>query len=184
MAQYAYFDSTQPVPQPVLGWYDTVAIDYPNLPAFTNLLALTSQQWADRLSASWSVSGGTLVATVPPPLTLAQQAAQASISGLTIASTGPTLTMAAAKFPTDTATQSVLNTVVNGLNTNGTFPEGAATFPMVDAATPPVWHPLTIPQYKAISTAIFNYVSANDLIAAGNPLGATALPIPSVTISV
>jgi hypothetical protein len=128
---------------------------------------------------------GTAPAVAPPPPTLAQQAAAASIAGLTIASTGPTLTMAATKFPTDAATQGVLNTVVNGLNTNGTFPEGAMTFPMLDAASPtPLWHTFTIAQYKAVATAIFNYVSANDLIAAGNPLGATVLPASSVTISV
>jgi hypothetical protein len=143
--------------------------------------------------ARWAAFYATLSASTqaswPPPTTplgptLAQQAAAASISGLTIVSTGPTLTMAATKFPTDAATQVILNTVVNGLNTNGTFPGGATTFPMVDAATPPVWHPLTAPQYKAVATAIFNYVSGNDLIAAGNPLNATTLPAPSITISV
>jgi hypothetical protein len=143
--------------------------------------------------ARWAAYYATLPALAqanwPPPTTpiaptLAQQAAAASVSGLTISSTGPTLAMAATKFPTDLATQGILNTIVNGLNTNGTFPEGAMTFPMLDASTPPAWHPFTIPQYKAVATAIFNYVSGNDLIAAGNPLNATALPASSVTISV
>jgi len=155
---------------------------YPNQGAVT----ASDARWA----ALYATLPTSMQAVLPPPTTpleptFAQQAALASVSGLTVASTGPTLTMAATKFPTDAATQGVLNTVVNGLNTNGTFPEGAMTFPMLDAASPtPLWHTFTIAQYKAVATAIFNYVSANDLIAAGNPLGATVLPASSVTISV
>ena len=80
--------------------------------------------------------------TVPP--TLSQQAVSASTSGLTISSTGPTLTMAATLFPTDPTTQTKLNTIVNELNTSGTF-FGATAGLMKDAAG--VWqlvHPGTI----------------------------------------
>jgi len=125
------------------------------------------------------------VAPVAPSQTLPQQAASASTSGLDIASTGPTLTMAATRFPTDAVTQNAINTVVNGINTTEAFPNGASTYPMKDAATPtPVWHNFTLAQYKAVAAALLSYVAANDLIAAGNPLGATVLPAPSVTISV
>ena len=113
---------------------------------------------------------------------LAQQAASASVSGLTIASTGPTLTLPATLFPTDTQTQLRINTVVNGLNTLGTFPGGATSFPMLDSAG--TWHTFTIAQYKAVASALFAYISTLDLIAGGNPLNAAALPANSVTISV
>jgi hypothetical protein len=55
---------------------------------------------------------------------------------------------------------------------------------MIDAANSPAWNTFTIAQYKAVAAAILSYVAACDLIAAGNPLGATALPPNNVTISV
>ena len=118
----------------------------------------------------------------PPAPTLAQQAAAASVTGLIIASNGPTLTMPATLFPTSAGTQIALNTVVNGLNTTGAFPGGATCFPMLDSAD--VWHTFTAAQYKAVAVAVFNYVASLDLIANGNPLGATSLPTNNVTISV
>jgi hypothetical protein len=173
----------------IIQWQDTSLFSFAEPLTGTATLAVTAAQWETQGTAQY-VSNDALVPgsapAIAPVLTLAQQAAAASIAGLTIATAAGsvTLTMAATKFPTDAETQGILNTVVNGLNTNGTFPEGAATFPMIDAATPPVWHTFTVAQYKAVATAIFNYVSANDLIAAGNPLGATTLPANSVTISV
>lgn len=130
-------------------------------------------------------TGGVWSFAAPPAAsapTLAQQAGAASITGLIIVSNGPTLTMAATLFPTSASTQTALNTVVNGLNTTGAFPGGATSFPMLDAAG--VWHTFTMAQYKAVAVAIFNYVASLDLIANGNPLGATSLPPNSVTISV
>ena len=72
---YAHFDSTVTAPSPVIGWYDTGLYAY-SLPATNDLLALTSAQWATRLSGLWAVSAGALVAYTPPAptLTLAQQA--------------------------------------------------------------------------------------------------------------
>ena len=78
MTQYAAFDSTQPDPKPVTGWYDTGFATYPNLPVAANLLAMTQAQWAARLTGAWAVSGGTLVAytpPAPPPPALVHQAA-------------------------------------------------------------------------------------------------------------
>jgi hypothetical protein len=60
----------------VIGWYDTAALAYPNLPPTANLLVLTAPQWTARLTGCWAVSGGALVAYTPPavPVPLAKQA--------------------------------------------------------------------------------------------------------------
>jgi len=79
MTQYAHFDHTAEAPAPVLGWYDTVAFAYPSLPADADLLALTAEQWATRLTGHWAVSNGALVPYTPPmvPVPLPPQATAA-----------------------------------------------------------------------------------------------------------
>ena len=72
MTQYAYFDSTQPAPQPVLGWYDTVAYPGQSLPPVQDLLVLTPQQWgASRTGGYWAVDGSALVQFFNPILSVA-----------------------------------------------------------------------------------------------------------------
>lgn len=83
MPQYAQYDSTVADLSPVLGWYDTDAISYPNLPASADLLEVSSDQWASRMPGPFAVQSGQLVAYSPPipviPLaTQAQQALQAA----------------------------------------------------------------------------------------------------------
>lgn len=120
-------------------------------------------------------------APAPPAPTLAQQAASAAVSGVTLTLSG-SMTLAATLFPTDAQTQSKIGAVVNGINANGgAFPGGAATFPMKDSAG--TWHPLTATQYKQVATAIFAYVSACDLIRDGNPLSATAVPSNDISLT-
>jgi len=127
-------------------------------------------------------NGGAAPAAMPTPvLTLAQQALIAEQNGLTISLSG-SMTLAATLFPTDDATQSNITAVITTINALGTFPGGADTYPMKDASG--TWHTFTVPQYKAVAGAIAAYVSALDLIAAGNPLGATALPSNSVALTV
>jgi hypothetical protein len=131
--------------------------------------------------------GGAWTFTAPaePVQTLAQQAAKASVAGLTIASTGPTLTMVATLFPTDAATQTKIGAVVTTINATGAFPDGVETFPMKDAScSDNPWHPFTVAQYKAVAGAISNYVATLNLIADGNPLNATALPPSNVSLTV
>lgn len=72
MPQYAYFDSTIAAPSPVLGWYDTDALEYPNLPAAANLLAISAAQWGERMTGRWAVSNGALVPYTPPAPSAAQ----------------------------------------------------------------------------------------------------------------
>jgi hypothetical protein len=81
MTQYAYFNSAVSAPSPVLGWYDTGAFTYTNLPASTDLLVLTSAQWTARLNGLWAVSNGTLIAFTPPAPSLASQA-QAALTAM------------------------------------------------------------------------------------------------------
>lgn len=70
MTQYAQYDSRAASPSPVIGWYDTGVISYPNLPSTSNLVILTSDQWAARLNGHWAVTGGNLVAYTPPSPTM------------------------------------------------------------------------------------------------------------------
>jgi len=131
----------------------------------------------------WSYAGGAFTApvvTAPAP-TLAQQAAAASVAGLTVALTG-SITLAATLFPTDAATQIKLAAVMTTVSRTGAFAGGATTFPMLDSTGN--WHTFTVAQWTAVAEAIDNFVTACDLIATGNPLNATALPASSVTLAV
>jgi hypothetical protein len=123
-------------------------------------------------------------APTPPVLTLAQQAAAALNAGLTITSTGPTLTMTATLFPCDTTTTSKISIVTEIVMKTSAVPGNVTTYPMKDMANPPVWHQFTVDQYEAIALAIASYVAPLQLIIDGNPANATALPQNSVTISV
>ena len=117
----------------------------------------------------------------PPAPTLAQQALAAINAGLTITLSG-SLMLAATVFPTDLVTTGKIGAVITTLNTTKAFPGGATTYPMKDAAG--VWHTFTAAQYTTVAAAIAAYAAANDLIADGNPLNATALPAASVSLTV
>jgi hypothetical protein len=183
MTQYAYFNSAADAPQPVLGWYDTVAVKYHTLPPAANLLALTPAQWYARMPGPWAVMGRTLVPyTAPAPvLTLAQQALTAISAGLSISLSG-SITLAATSFPTDPTTQVKLGAVVTAVMATGAFPGGGTTYPMKDLTG--TWHTFTVGQYTAVAGAIATYVAALDMIADGNPMGATSLPVANVALSV
>ena len=67
MPQYAQFNPDVAAPSPVIGWYDTDEFTYQNMPAASDLLLLTSSEWAERISnpSGWAVSNGALVAYAP-----------------------------------------------------------------------------------------------------------------------
>lgn len=152
----------------------------------------TSMTWVDYSTVSPAPAVGwtatqtagvwTFAAPVAPVQTLAQQAAVAMANGLTIELSG-SMTLAATVFPTDPTTQTKLAGVMTTVNTAGAFAGGATTFPMRDAATPPLWHIFTVAQYRAVALAIDNFATALDLIIDGNP-SATALPETSVSLAV
>ena len=179
MTQYAYFDASQPSPSPVIGWYDTAALHYPSLPAESNLLPLTAAQWGARLTGEWAVAGGALVAYEPPvtPPSLAQQAQMALAAGLTIASAGTPAIDGA--YAVDPATQAKIAAVEVYIIKNGTFPGGAASYAWPTLAGGFATFP-SVAVYQTWATAIADYVSALDIIAA---VDSGALPAASVTIA-
>lgn len=184
MTQQVLYDTSTDL---VIQWQDTDALSYPATPAGAAILPVTAVQWEAGVSTpGYSVQNGALVSPAPPaPPTaeqqLAQQAALAQGSGLTIALSG-TMTLAETLFPTDLATQDKLAAVTTTLNATGAFPGGATSYPMKDASG--AWHTFTVSQYKAAAGAIAAYVAAIDLIVDGNPFGATALPSSSVSLTV
>ena len=184
MPQYAQYDPSAPAPSPVIGWYNTDARKYPNLPPASDLVEVPADIWTAHYANTngYAVSNGTLVAYTPPPptLTLAQKAANAAVSGLTIALSG-TMTLAETLFPTDTKTQKAVESM-NAMARAGVLPLGSTTYPMIDVNEK--WHHFTASQYQAVAGAIAAYVSACDLIAAGNPLGAADLPAATISLVV
>lgn len=76
MPKFAQYDSKSAQPTPVIGWYDTDELDYPNLPASAELITLTDAEWDARLDAQWFVHNGTLVPKSPALLLSDAQAAQ------------------------------------------------------------------------------------------------------------
>lgn len=66
MPKYAYFDHTATSPAPVTGWYDTDAITYNPPPDAANLLLLTTDQWAARITNlnGWAVQNGTTLISI------------------------------------------------------------------------------------------------------------------------
>ena len=184
MTYFAQYDPSAITPAKIIGWYNTGARSYPNLPSASNLLEISEAEWQAHYANpdGWAVSGGKLMLYTPPGpvLTLAQQAANAAISGLTITLSG-TMTLAATLFPTDRKTQKSIESM-NAMARAGVLPLGSTTYPMIDASG--TWHHFTASQYQAVAGAIAAYVAACDLIAAGNPMGATSLPAASVSLTV
>ena len=136
-------------------------------------------RWVD--TSAEIVTGETYSATVPAPTpTLAQSAALASVSGLTIALTG-SVTLAATLFPTDAVTQGKIG-AMNAMALTGALPTGFTTYDMRDASGG--WHHFTAAQYQAVAHAIAAYVAVLSLIVDGNPNAPTSLPASSVTLTV
>lgn len=133
------------------------------------------------------VSAGLYAAVVtkggiaPYAPTLAMQAFAAMQAGLTVTLSG-SMTLAATVFPVDPETCSKIGMVVTNIDSDGNFPGGATSFPLKDVSG--AWHTFTVPQYKAVATAIAAYAAPLTLIIDGNPLNATALPANSVTLTV
>ena len=71
MPRYAYFNHALPSPQRVLGWLDTDAVTYPTMLDEADLVELTDNEWAWRLSqpSGWYIEDGILahLDVTPPP---------------------------------------------------------------------------------------------------------------------
>lgn len=186
MPQFAQYNPAVPAPSKVIGWYDTDEDNYPNLPASSNLLEVTADQYAGRMvnPDGWAVSEGALVAFAPPPpvLTLAQQATVALAAGFTITSAStPVLN---GTFAVDDEVQShiqaeVTAIMLSGLTGTPAFADGTATVDWPDLAVPPVNHTMTVAEFKIFAGTIGAYVAALFKVKNGT---LTALPPASVTI--
>ena len=145
MPKLAQFDGSGRV----VGWYDTDAFNYPNLPAASELLVLTDAEWAGRLSdpSSWAVVNGALTAYVPPPLTLSQaQGVQigvlraacgaAILAGYSSAALGAAHSYPATGLDQQNMAASVLASLMPGLPAGWTTPfwcaDGAGVWAMRD----------------------------------------------------
>lgn len=134
------------------------------------------------IQVGWTYANGSFSSPFAAPApTLAQQAAAAATAGLTITLSG-SITLAATLFPTDATTQRKLSNVAAVIGATGGFPGGVTTLPIKDASG--AWHVLDLAQWKAVAGVIASYVAGLDLIADGNPLGATDLPSSSVALTV
>lgn len=76
MPKFAQHDSKVTQPAPVIGWYDTDELDYPSLPASSELITLTDAEWDARMDAQWYVQNGALVPKSSALLLSDAQAAQ------------------------------------------------------------------------------------------------------------
>jgi len=65
---YATYDTAAVQPTGVTGWFDTWTLSTTkNLPAASDMLALTQDQWAARVTGPQGVKDGALVDYTPPP---------------------------------------------------------------------------------------------------------------------
>jgi hypothetical protein len=158
MTKFAYFDSSRPSPQPVLGWYDTELFNYPRLPAPSNMLALTDAQWSVRVVGSWAVNGTQLIAyehPVPPP-TMAQQAAALQASGLAVTSTGDASLNAT--YPCDAAALNHILTEVFSIPlSDSDAGDGAETIPWLDVGG--TRHEFSAAQFRALASATMAFAA-------------------------
>jgi hypothetical protein len=137
MPRYANFSSSVPSPSPVLGWYDTDALDYPTLPAPADMLEMSDAQWDARLGGVWAVDGGELVAYTPPPRPPnADQVYDTKIAaGIAITSTStPDLTCTMAL---DSTTMDQIGAVARDASSGLGLPGGLDTFTYPDIDSTP-----------------------------------------------
>lgn len=181
MTQYARFNPSVAAPSQVIGWYDTGAFNYPNLPPASDLLEVTAAQWTARMSnpSGWAVSDGALVAYTPPvvPPTLAQQAQAALAAGVQITCTStPALNGTYSITP---SAQSKIQAVSLFILVNSKFPGGGSTMAWADVAGAAHVFPSTA-EFQAFATAVADYVAALDAAILGQT---TTLPPSTVTIA-
>jgi hypothetical protein len=178
MTQYAHFDHTAAAPALVLGWYDTALFEYPNLPDAADLLLLTTDQWAARLSQQWGVQSGALVPYVPPtppPPTVQQQAL--ALLGQPVAVQSTSMPALDASYPIDQITQGQITGIAAAINAGLGLPGDGPTFNWPDATgTPHQWPAL---QFTFFAKAVMNYVYACAQVAQGH---GTTLPGTTLTI--
>jgi hypothetical protein len=186
MPLYASFNPAAASPQPVLGWYDTDAFSYPNLPAAADLVIATQAQWDAQAEGNWFVNGGVLAQIAPAaPAPTVAQAAQAQFAsliagGLTITSTAtPAIN---GTYAVDAAAQDNFSATETYVLANGAFPLGATQpWPLLNGAL--VMIP-SIAVFKEVASAAAQFVAAADIALGTAEAGGTpSWPSASATIA-
>lgn len=180
--KFAQFDHTQPNPQQVIGWYDTDAFTYAQMPDTADLVQVTEQQWADHFDHPrlWRINNGDLEPytepppVLPPPIIL--QAIQMIQSPVAVESTStPGLN---ADYAIDSNTQQQITGIASAIAADLGLPGGGTTFNWPDATgTPHQWDAV---QFIALAKAVMNYVYALSQVIQGhqNTLPTVPLTVP------
>jgi hypothetical protein len=179
MPFYAGFDHTQPEPIPVSGWYDTDLIDYPNLPAADDLLEMTPEQWADRMTGSWAIEGGALVPYTPPPpvLTLPQQATAMLSQPVTVdCISTPALS---SDYANNANVRQSVTSTVSQISAGLGLPGGGATFNWPDVNGSEMQWPEA--DFVAFAKALTDFAYACQMVVGGH---SAVLPSRTLTVDV
>ncbi len=169
MPKYAYYNGLADLPTPVVGWYDTDDFTYDPMPAEADLFQLTEEEWADRLTGSWSIDETGLVATITPALTWDQELATRVDAGITL--TSPSTPTIDGLWTLDTFTITQLSTVALHENAGYGLPGQLGTFTYPNAAGDPI--ELTAANVADIMVAMRDMVFAIETQAAIMRLGGT-----------
>lgn len=149
MTKLAQFNAQAAQPTPVIGWFDTDEFDYPNLPAETELIALTDAEWSARVEGEWHVLAGALVPKPAPTaeqqLIIAQTQQLALLATAYAAAIQQPVAYLDTLFQADEASQIVLTKVL----VVGAVPDG---FFWLDANNQPV--PMTFAQLQGLAAAM------------------------------
>lgn len=136
MPKYAAYDTTVPALSPVIGWYDTDAIKYPNLPSQDSLLLLTDDQWAIRMSGIWAVSNGALVPYTPSVVVTPASTLQSKMAA-GIAVTCDSNSALNAIYALDTTTMNQIGAVARDFAAGLGLPGGLTVFTYPDLGGTP-----------------------------------------------
>jgi len=160
--KYAYYNSSDEQPAPVMGWLDDEVIGTV-LPDSAELFELTDEQWDVRMQHPWAILGMTLVPYTPPPpkLSLQQQAQQALNNPVIITST--TNADLNGTYNNNEQVRAALMTVASQLNAGMGFP--TEPFYWSDVHNYP--HEFTEIEFKAFTNAISNFTYANQQVLLG-----------------
>lgn len=115
--------------------------------------------------------------TLPKPVvSLAQQAQTMLTQGLTVTSTAPAVS---GLYAIDPVAQGKIGAISTYILVNGTFPNGASTYPWLDFYSVPHIFVSTA-MFQQFATAVADFVAALDLIIATN---SGTLPGSTITIA-
>ena len=128
MTQYANFDGAAPDPKQVTGWYDTDAVDYPNMPAPSDLLQVSAAQWDARMSRQWGVSGNTLVPWEPPPVVLTPAQEAGLLMSLPVIVQCVAVPALNATYPNSESVRQTMTSIAAQINAGFPLPGGGTTF--------------------------------------------------------